>query len=223
MGLTITYLGHSGFVLDDGTYRLAIDPFLTGNPVAVHKPEELEVTHIALTHGHADHVGDTVAIAKRTGATVIGAFEIANFMGEEGVTDTVGANPGGAVKLPFGRISLTQAFHSSSYQGRYMGMPCGLVVEMGGTTLYHAGDTGLFSDMKLIGEIYQPDVAALPIGDLFTMGPELATKAAEFVGAGTAIPIHYRTFPPLAQSAEGFKPKGITVKEMAPGESWRVS
>ncbi len=222
MGLSITYLGHSGFILDDGEYRLAIDPFLTGNPVAVHEAGEVDVTHIALTHGHADHVGDTVAIAKRTGAAVIGAFEIASFMGEEGVSETMGANPGGTVRLPFGRVSFTQAFHSSSYQGRYMGMPCGLVVEMGGVTLYHAGDTGLFGDMKLIGEIYRPDIAALPIGDLFTMGPELATKAAEFVGAKTAIPIHYKTFPPLVQSADAFVPKGVTVKEMKPGEVWKV-
>jgi L-ascorbate metabolism protein UlaG (beta-lactamase superfamily) len=222
MGLSITYLGHSGFILDDGEYRLAIDPFLTGNPVAVHEAGEVDVTHIALTHGHADHVGDTVSIAKRTGAAVIGAFEIVNFMGEEGVSETMGANPGGAVRLPFGRISFTQAFHSSSYQGRYMGMPCGLVVEMGGVTMYHAGDTGLFGDMKLIGEIYRPDIAAIPIGDLFTMGPELATKAAEFVGAKTAIPIHFKTFPPLVQSADAFVPEGVTVKEMKPGEVWKV-
>jgi L-ascorbate metabolism protein UlaG (beta-lactamase superfamily) len=208
--------------LDDGTHRLAVDPFLTGNPRAVHAPEELEVTHIALTHGHADHVGDTVAIAKRTGATVIGAFEIANFMGEQGVTETIGGNPGGSVPLAFGSVSFTQAFHSSSYEGRYMGMPCGLVIEMGGVTLYHAGDTGLFSDMKLIGEIYAPDIAAVPIGDLFTMGPALASRAAEWVGAKTAIPIHYKTFPPLAQSAAGFEPKGVTVKEMEPGEVWQV-
>lgn len=222
MELSITYLGHSGFILDDGEYRLAIDPFLTGNPVAVQEAGDVDVTHIALTHGHSDHVGDTVAIAKRTGAVVIGVFEIANFMGEQGVADAVGANPGGAVKLPFGRISFTQAFHSSSYEGRYMGMPCGLVVEMGGVVMYHAGDTALFSDMKLIGEVYRPDIAALPIGDRFTMGPELATRAAEFVGAKTAIPIHYKTFPLLAQSADGFSPKGVTVKEMKPGEVWKV-
>lgn len=222
MALLITFLGHAGFVLDDGTHRLAIDPFLTGNPLAVHKPEDLDVTHIALTHGHADHIGDSVAIAKRCGATVIGAFEIANFIGEQGVAETMGGNPGGTVPLAFGSVSFTQAFHSSSYEGRYMGMPCGLVIEMGGVTMYHAGDTGLFSDMKLIGEIYDPDIAALPIGDLFTMGAGLASRAAEWIGAKTAIPIHYKTFPPLAQSAAGFDPSGVTVKEMTPGETWRV-
>ena len=153
---------------------------------------------------------------------MIGAFEIANFMGEQGVKETIGGNPGGTVPLAFGSVSFTQAFHSSSYEGRYMGMPCGLVVEMGGVTLYHAGDTGLFSDMKLIGEVYDPDVVALPIGDLFTMGPALASRAAEWIGAETAIPIHYKTFPPLAQSAAGFEPQGVTVKEMEPGEVWQV-
>ncbi|MDX1682388.1 MAG: MBL fold metallo-hydrolase, partial [Phycisphaeraceae bacterium] len=119
----------------------------------------------------------------------------------------------------FGSVSFTQAFHSSSYDGQYMGMPCGLVIEMGGITFYHCGDTGLFSDMKLIGEVYQPDVVAVPVGDRFTMGPELATRAAEMIGAPVAIPIHYKTFPVLRQTIEGFEPEGVDVRELAPGES----
>lgn len=222
MSLSITYLGHSGFLLHDGTYSVAIDPFLTGNPLAVHTPDEIQCTHIALTHGHADHLGDTVSIAKNNGATVIAAFEIANFLGEQGVAHTEPGNPGGRIELTFGSISFTQAFHSSSYQGRYMGMPCGLIIEIGGTVLYHAGDTGLFSDMTLIGEIYNPAIAALPIGDRYTMGPELAGRAAHMIGADTVIPIHYKTFPPLVQDASAFRPSGITVREMAPGERWDV-
>ena len=222
MSLSITFLGHSGFLLDDGTYRLVIDPFLSGNPLASHRPEEISCTHIALTHGHADHVGDTLAIAKANNATVIAAFELAGWAEENGVASVERANPGGTIQTPFGSVSFTHAFHSSSYNGQYMGMPCGLVVTMGGQVFYHAGDTGLFGDMALIGEVYKPTITALPIGDRFTMGPELATRAAEMIGAPTAIPIHYKTFPPLVQSAERFTPSGVTVREMAPGDVWTV-
>jgi L-ascorbate metabolism protein UlaG (beta-lactamase superfamily) len=223
MSLTITYLGHSGFLLGDGEWTLAVDPFLTGNPLAVHAPEQISCTHVALTHGHADHMGDTVAIAKANNATCVGAYEIAGYLGEQGVEKTEPGNPGGRIEMPFGWIAFTQAFHSSSYEGRYMGMPCGLVIEMGGVVFYHAGDTGIFSDMELIGEIYTPRIAALPIGDRFTMGPELASRAAEMIKSEAAIPIHYRTFPPLVQSAERFRPSGVKVREMQPGESWDVT
>lgn len=222
MPLTITYLGHSGFVLDDGTHRVAVDPFLAGNPLAPITAEDLSCDYVALTHGHSDHIGDTLAIATANDAAVVGAFEIGNWAEENGVTKVERGNPGGRISFPFGSIAFTHAFHSSSYQGRYMGMPCGLVISMGGEVFYHAGDTGLFSDMALIGEIYHPTVTALPIGDRFTMGPELATKAAEMIGAATAIPIHYKTFPPLVQSADQFQPAGVTVREMNPGEQWQV-
>lgn len=220
MAIDITFLGHSGFLLSDGTDTVAVDPYLTGNPVAVHTPDQIDCTYIALTHGHSDHVGDTVAIAKRTGATVIAAFEIAGYLGEQGVSATEPGNPGGKVPTSFGSVSFTQAFHSSSYEGRYMGMPCGLIIEMGGVVFYHAGDTGLFSDMKMIGEVYQPTIAALPIGDRFTMGPELATRAAELINPTTVIPIHYRTFPALVQSAEKLQPRNIAVHVMEPGQRW---
>ncbi|MHC5024240.1 MAG: metal-dependent hydrolase, partial [Planctomycetota bacterium] len=151
-------------------------------------------------------------------ATIIAAFEICNYPGDKGIAKTDPANPGGKVDTEFGSVALTQAFHSSSYEGRYMGMPCGLVISMGGVTVYHCGDTGLFSDMKLIGEIYEPDIAMIPIGDRFTMGPALATKAAEFIGAPVAIPIHYNTWPPIAQDPNEFKPAGVEVKVMQPGE-----
>lgn len=222
MALSITFLGQSGFSLSDGTSTLLIDPFLTGNPVAVHKADSLECTHIALTHGHADHLGDTVAIARRTGATVFAAFEICNFLGEQGLTALEAGNPGGTIASDFGSVTFTQAFHSSSYEGRYMGMPGGLVIEMGGVTFYHAGDTGIFSDMALIGEIYKPHIAALPIGDRFTMGPEIASRAAEMIKPRYAIPIHYKTFPLLVQSADGFDPSGVEVHLMEPGDTWEV-
>lgn len=222
MSLDISFLGHSGFVLSDGTSRLAVDPFLSGNPVAVHSPEDIVCNYVALTHGHGDHLGDTVAIAKRNNATVIGSFEIGEFLGENGVERVEPGNPGGTIHTDFGSVTFTQAFHSSSYQGRYLGMPCGLVIQMGGHTVYHAGDTGLFGDMRLIGELYKPDIAMLPIGDRFTMNGQLAAKAAEWIGPGYAVPIHFKTFPLLAQDSTGFSPKGVQVKEMEPGEVWTV-
>ena len=222
MGISITFLGHAGFLLSDGTHTVAIDPFLTGNPVATMKPDEVEVQSIVLTHGHADHLGDTVAIAKANDATVFGAFEIVEYMGEQEIKGEPG-NPGGKITADFGWVAFTQAFHSSSYNGRYMGMPCGAVVHMGGVTVYHLGDTGIFGDMKLLGEIYQPDIALVPTGDRFTMGPELATRAVEMIKPKVAIPMHYGTWPLLLPDASGFEPKGVEVKEMEPGETWQFS
>ena len=220
MTLTLTYFGHAGFSLTDGRHTLVIDPFLTDNPVAVHKPADIRCDYIALTHGHSDHLGDTVAIAKRTNATVIAAFEICNYLGEQNITNTEPGNPGGRIMTPFGWVAFTQAFHSSSFEGRYLGMPCGIVARIGDTTVYHCGDTGIFGDMRLIGEIYQPDVALIPIGDRFTMDPALATRAAEMIAPKVAIPIHYDTWPPIAQDPAQFAPKGIEVHAMKPGEQW---
>lgn len=223
MSVTVTYLGHSGVLLSDGKHTLAIDPFLTGNPVAVHKPADIRCDAIALTHGHADHVGDTLAIAKANRCPVIAAFELCNFVQEQGHDLIEPGNPGGRVYTDFGYVAFTPAFHSSSYEGRYMGQPCGLVINIGGMKLYHAGDTALFSDMKLIGEVAQPTVAFLPVGDRFTMGPKLATRAAEFVKPKWAVPIHYKTWPLLVSDISDFKPQGVQVKELQPGETWQVS
>jgi L-ascorbate metabolism protein UlaG (beta-lactamase superfamily) len=221
MPVEITYLGHSGFLFSDGKTTLAVDPFLTGNPVAKHHPGDVRCHYIALTHGHADHLGDTLALAQANDANVIAAWEITQYLEEAGHKNVNPANPGGKVTTSFGWVALTQAFHSSSYQGRYMGMPCGLVIHIGGATVYHCGDTALFSDMRLIGEIYEPDIACIPIGDRFTMGPELATRAAELIAAAVAIPIHFNTWPPIAQDPAKFKPTGVEVKVMVPGEVWR--
>jgi L-ascorbate metabolism protein UlaG (beta-lactamase superfamily) len=221
MAIEITYLGHSGFLFADGKHVVAVDPFLTGNPVARMKPEQVKCEAVLLTHGHEDHVGDAWAIAQRNGATVIACHEI-TLMEEGKDVETIGVNPGGRVTTRWGWAAFTQAFHSSSHSGRYMGNPCGIVLHMGGKTVYHCGDTGIFGDMKLLGEIYRPDVALIPIGDRYTMGAELASRAAEMIGAKVAIPIHYRTFPILAQDATGFRPKGIEVKELQPGETWRL-
>ncbi len=220
MPITLTFLGHAGFLLDDGKHKVAVDPFLTGNPVATLKPKEVRCQSIVLTHGHGDHVGDTVSIAKANGATVYAANEIAEYLSEQGCKTEPG-NPGGKIATDFGWVAFTQAFHSSSYEGRYMGMPCGVIVRLGGQTVYHCGDTGLFSDMKLIGELYRPDIALIPIGDRFTMGPELATKAAEWIMPKVAVPMHYGTWPLLVPDASGFTPDGMEIKVMEVGESWQ--
>ena len=220
--MTIRFLGHSAFLLSSDDFSVLIDPFLSGNPVATVAPDDLTPDVIALTHGHADHIGDTVAIAKRTGACVVASFEICNFFGEQGLETLEPGNPGGTIHVGDAHISFTHAFHSSSYEGRYMGMPCGLVIRLGGKTFYHLGDTGLFGDLKLYGELYRPDVAAIPIGGRFTMDAALGTRAAELVGAPVAVPMHYRTFPLLAQTADGFEPQGVRVAVLEPGEDLSV-
>ena len=222
---SITFLGHAAFSISDGTHTVLVDPFLTGNPLAEAAgitADAQNPTHIALTHGHEDHVGDTVAIAKRTGATVIGGFELCNLLGEQGLENLDPANPGGGVPTPFGRVDLTFAYHSSSFQGQYAGQPAGLVIRIGGKTIYHAGDTGLFSDMKLIGEIHKPDLAILPIGDRFTMGPADAARAAGLVGAPVAIPCHWNTWPPIAQDPADFNPAGVEVRVLEVGGSTEI-
>ena len=191
-----TFLGHACVMLEDGKHKVIIDPFLSGNEKAAAKPEDIDVTHILVTHGHGDHIGDAVAIAKKTGAMIISNFEIVNLVSKEGVT----AHPmhiGGAHDFPFGRVKLTIAHHGGGYgpdASIYTGPPVGFLITLGGKTVYHAGDTGLFLDMKLIGEMNDIALAFLPIGDNFTMGIDDAVKAVEFLKPKKVVPMHYGTF-----------------------------
>ncbi len=223
---TLTFLGHSAFTLESTKARLVIDPFLSGNPLARLKPEALAADYVLLTHGHPDHVGDGLAIARRTGATFFSPFELALWCQGQGAA----VHPmhiGGAHDFPFGRVKLTIAVHGSGYpteQGiLYMGNPCGFLVTAEGKTVYHAGDTGLFYDMKLIGEMHRIDAALLPIGGNFTMDAADAAKAAELLGAALSIPMHYDTFDLIRANPAEFvrdaSAKGLRAKVLAAGES----
>lgn len=223
MMLKLTYLGHSAVLLSDGTHDVAIDPFLKDNPLASAKPEDIKAKFVVLTHGHGDHLGDTVAIAKRNDAMVIATFELANYCNKQGVDKVHHMNTGGSYTFPFGKVKLTIAFHSSATpDGQYMGDPNGLIIEMGGKTVYHAGDTALFSDMKLIGEMHDIDIMLVPAGDNFTMGVEEAAKAVEFVKPKIAVPVHYNTFPVIKIDPQEFikkLPAGVEGKVMKPGDT----
>lgn len=198
------YLGQSGFFVQTGEHELLIDPFLTGNGLAVDKPEDFSPSYILLTHGHADHYGDTEAIAQRSGATVVSSFEIASYVSDKGL-HAHGMNPGGSFEFPFGRVTFTPAWHSNSLpDGTYGGMPMGLTLEAEGKRIYHAGDTALFSDMQLIAR--KPlDLALLPIGDNYTMGPADALEAVKLLQPKRVVPVHYNTFPVIEQDADAFK------------------
>jgi L-ascorbate metabolism protein UlaG (beta-lactamase superfamily) len=195
-------------MLEDDGNTVLIDPFLTGNPSASHAADDLHPHAILLTHAHNDHVGDAVAIGKRTGAKVIATAELGYWLQAQGVPGATPANHGGTVAFPGGSAKIVPAWHTSSYNegGATVapGVPAGFVVRMGGKTVYFAGDTCLFGDMKLIGE-EGLDVAVLPIGDHFTMGPKDAVRAAEFLAAMVVVPCHYNTFPPIEQDDQEFK------------------
>jgi L-ascorbate metabolism protein UlaG (beta-lactamase superfamily) len=204
MAINITWLSHSGFHLAIDGASVLIDPFLTGNPLASINPGDLDADYILLTHGHGDHVGDTVPIAKRTNAMVIGTFEVHAWMQSQGVQRTHGQNTGGGFTHPFGHVKFVKADHSSSFpDGTYAGQACGIVLTVGATRLYFAGDTALFSDMRLIGDL-GIDVAFLPIGDNYTMGPEDSLKAIEWIRPKAAFPIHYNTFEVIQQDVAGW-------------------
>jgi len=210
--MRITWFGHSAFKLEFGKTGILIDPFVTGSGYQGELDEVTRgVTHILLTHGHSDHVGDTVDFAKKTGATLVSSFEVVNWLNGQGVEKIEPMNTGGSVKLDGFTVTLVQAFHSSGdlVNGVYaqLGHPNGIIVEAPGEpTVYAMGDTGLFSDIKLIQELYNPKVAFVPIGDRFTMGPRTAAYAVNnFLDVETVVPCHYATFGLLVPDAEGFK------------------
>jgi L-ascorbate metabolism protein UlaG (beta-lactamase superfamily) len=204
--MKITWLGHAAFLME-GRKRILIDPFITGNPMAPCKAEEIECDVIAVTHGHGDHLGDAIPIAKRNNIPIIAIHEIARY-GEKQGAEAIGMNLGGSAEVAGVKFTMVQAWHSSGIDesgfGFSGGDPAGFIIK-DQITIYHAGDTCLFSDMKLIGELYTPEIAMLPIGDRFTMNPETAAKAASWIKPEIIIPMHYNTFPPVEQDPQEFK------------------
>lgn len=220
--MEVKFLGHACFLLDDGTHKILIDPHLSGNSLAAAKPEELTPDYICVTHGHGDHIGDSVEIAKRTGATVFCSVDLAGAVFRPTGVKTQGGNIGGRAPMPFGSIKLFQAIHGSGIAG---GLACGFIIEIGGKKIYHAGDTALMADMALLAD-EEIDVALLPIGDYYTMGPEDALRAVKMIRPKLTIPMHYDTFPVIRQDAAAFaaavQAAGFAAKALKPGESIAV-
>ncbi len=221
--IRLTFLGHSGWMIEKDQVTILIDPFLAGNPVAKHKASELRADYICLTHAHGDHLGDALPIAKRTGSIIVSNFEIAQYCEKQGAK-VHAMHIGGAHSFAFGKVKLTPAWHGSSFpDGTYGGTPAGLLFTLDGKTIYHAGDTGLFGDMKLIGESHTIDLALLPIGDNFTMGIDDAVKAASLIKPKMVIPMHFNTFDAIKADPEEFLHKmkqiGLHVQLLEPGQS----
>jgi L-ascorbate metabolism protein UlaG (beta-lactamase superfamily) len=230
MSLAITWLGHATFLLQSpGGKKILFDPWVTGNPTSPESAKRLGALDLILiTHGHGDHTADAVAIARSSGAQTVAPYEVAVWLGSKGLQNVTGMNPGGTLRALGLSITMVPAMHSSSIEedGKiiYLGVATGYVVRLeNGQTIYFAGDTGVFGDMRLIAEMYRPEIAFLPIGDLYTMGPEQAAKACELLGVKQVVPMHYGTFPALtgtpAQLRELVEPKGVQVLELTPGET----
>ncbi len=228
--MKITWLGHAAFLLE-GSKRVLIDPFLIGNPMAPVKPSDVKVDLIAVTHGHGDHLGDSVEIAKNNDCPVVTIHELSRILASKGV-EAVGMNIGGTAKVAGVKITMVKAFHSADVEenGNIIsaGDPAGFVIELDGVKVYHCGDTDVFSDMKLISELYKPDVMLVPIGGWYTMGIDEAVKAVEFVKPKYVIPMHYNTFPVIETDPGEFKKRveekidGVEVIILKPGESFEI-
>jgi L-ascorbate metabolism protein UlaG (beta-lactamase superfamily) len=228
--LAITWLGHSTFLLrTPRRKRLLFDPWLANNPScpdAFKKPPQVDL--ILASHGHGDHIEDLVACARASGAPVVGVYELCDWVERKGIQNTVPMNKGGSVRIADLTVSMTAASHSSGFiangQMIYLGEPCGFIVRLeDDRAIYFAGDTDVFGDMRLIGEIHRPDIAFLPIGDRFTMGPEGAARACTMLGVKQVVPMHWGTFPLLTGTPAALKalvePRGVQVLELQPGET----
>jgi L-ascorbate metabolism protein UlaG (beta-lactamase superfamily) len=204
---TARFLGHSCFEIQDSNNRILIDPFLTGNPKAAASADEVNPTAILVTHAHNDHLGDAIGIARRTGALIVSSFEIATWCEQQGV-QAHGMALGGGHAFDWGWVKLTLAFHGSTYIDdtgfHTLGNPAGILLRVGGKLLYHAGDTALFGDMALIGRLNKIDLALLPIGDNYTMGPDDGLEAVKMLQPAAVVPMHYNTFDLIAQDAHRF-------------------
>lgn len=227
--IELTYLGHSAVMLKSDAVRIIIDPFLEGNPQAATSPTNINVDVICVTHGHSDHVGDAVSIAQRTGALVIAPYELAMFLSKKGCR----VHPmhiGGRKDFGWGRIKLTPALHGSGFiddNGNitYTGNPCGFLITLDGKTIYHSGDTGLSAEMSLIGRLHRIDVAFLPIGDNFTMGPTDAAEAVRMLNPRIVVPMHYNTWEIIEVNPDDFRNQvsgNTRVEILKPGGSLSV-